>query len=144
MQRSFLASWLDRSSIDASTTEDLWSSTVTLCLTAMVWKAVHALSCDGQPVHSPPVTELFSLAVMMVMFIGEHEPKSGEMAKALGRHCAEQDWDACLNISQRFHNLRIANNAYKLDKLHPTELAKYRARAALLRQNMREAVQHML
>lgn len=144
MGRSFLGSWLDRSSMDASTMEDLWSSTVTACLMAMVWKAIRALSSDGQPIHSPPIVELFSLAVMAIMFIGEHEPRMSEMAKALGRHCADQDWDACSRLSERFRNMRIANNAYKLDTLDPTELSEYEAQAALLRQNMREAVQRLL
>jgi hypothetical protein len=76
MKLSFFASWLDRSSMDQSTTEDSWGSTVASCLMAMVLKAVQAIMNDETPPHSPSHPNLFSLGAMTLMFIGTHEPKS--------------------------------------------------------------------
>ncbi|KAF8306858.1 uncharacterized protein EI90DRAFT_3235370, partial [Cantharellus anzutake] len=142
MKRSFFASWLDRSSADQSASEDAWSSTVTTCLMAMVLKAVRALSTpEGQIPHSPNVVNLFALASMAMMFVGEHEPNLTAMAKALCRHCQDQEPDECSKLLDEFHDLRIANHAYKVADLDDTVRKDFDTKASCFRQSMMEAVE---
>ncbi|KAF8305078.1 uncharacterized protein EI90DRAFT_3143147 [Cantharellus anzutake] len=143
MRRSFLASWLDRSSKDDSTSEYSWSSTVTACLMAMVLKAVHEPSTPERQPHSANIPNLFSLASMALMFIGQQEHEIGEVAKALGHRCIEQDPKACADVVAEFNDLRIANHAYKGDDLTPDQRTECDAKAAEFRQSMMTAVQNM-
>jgi hypothetical protein len=140
MKRSFFASWLDRSSSDQSTSED---STVAVCLMAMVWKAAHALSNAEEPLHSPSVINLFSLASMAMMFIGDYRPEIHEMAKGLCHYCATQQPLDCSQLLDQFNDLRIANRAYELHDLDPDVRMGYVSKADSLRQDMMQAVQHI-
>ncbi|KAF8318901.1 uncharacterized protein EI90DRAFT_3132879 [Cantharellus anzutake] len=135
--------WLDRSSKDDSMSEHSWSSTVMACLMAMVLKAVHVPSTPERQPHLVNIPNLFSLASMALMFIGQQEHEIGEVMKALGHSCIEQDPKACAEVVAEFNNLRITNHAYKGDDVTPDQHTECDAKAAEFHQSMMTAVQNM-
>ncbi|KAF8324198.1 uncharacterized protein EI90DRAFT_3076250, partial [Cantharellus anzutake] len=106
MKRSFFTSWFHRNSANQFKSEHSWDTTLTLSLMAMVWNAVCALStAQEQPIHSPDIVNLFSLALMAMEFVGDREPRYSEMTKSLGRYCAEQGADSCSRFLNEFSRL---------------------------------------
>jgi hypothetical protein len=113
---------------------------------AMVWQAVGALtSAPPTPViHSPDIANLCSLASMTMMFMGVHESEFLKMAQALYRHCKEQEPETFNALVDEFLDLKVANRALNRDEMIPEEQRDYDIRSAELRQDMLEAIQHIV
>ncbi|KAF8312432.1 uncharacterized protein EI90DRAFT_3093584 [Cantharellus anzutake] len=98
MKRSFLMSRLRRNCANQSKSEETWNSGVTVSLMAMVWNAVCAVSTgQEQPIHSPDLVNLASLAAMATEFIGDREPRFSGVVRSLVHYCADQEPDSVPN-----------------------------------------------
>ncbi|KAF8321885.1 uncharacterized protein EI90DRAFT_3157847 [Cantharellus anzutake] len=106
MKRSFFTSWM-HCSAKQSKSQVAWKPDITPSLMAMVWNAVCAVStAQEQPIHSPDIVNLCSLAFMAMEFIGDYDPHFSEMAKSLWRYCAEQRLDACSQFLNEFSHVK--------------------------------------
>ncbi|KAF8324610.1 uncharacterized protein EI90DRAFT_2329837 [Cantharellus anzutake] len=106
MKRSCFTSWLRRNSAHQPKSEEAWNSAFKVSLMAMVSNAARAISAPhGQPIHSPDIANLFSLATMATEFIGD-QPRFSEMTKSLKRYCAQRGPDSCSQFLKEFSRIK--------------------------------------